>query len=90
MGILKEKIIKKQPLISEAEVQEECFRRGYLHGFYNARHPDNKNLSVDQIVKWRHNINIKNMFEFPPGSFQRTTKKEETDIDPAFAQFSPY
>jgi hypothetical protein len=61
---------------TDAERAEEVFRRGYSQGFYAARLPENAELTVDDIYKWRCNIDKNNIFDTPPGSYHWHMKKQ--------------
>lgn len=73
--------------MKELSKEEQAFRRGYSQGFFNARHPENRDISYQEVRDWRDNSE-ESPDNFPPGSYQRLVKKHDLN-DPAFAHFSP-
>ncbi len=73
--------------MKEISKEEEAYRRGYTQGFFNARHPENKNLTFEDVRDWRDNSE-ESPDNHPPGSYQRKYINAQED-DPAFSQFSP-
>ena len=73
----------------ELNHEEDCYRRGYSQGFFNARHPENKHLTYQDVLEWRNDPSQ----DHPPGSPFRKDKNEIDEafsqIDEAFSQFSP-
>ena len=59
--------------------EEQAFRRGYCHGFFNARHPDNEKLTYKEIRDWRDSEE-ENNDKFPPGCFLNKFKKEKQNF----------
>jgi hypothetical protein len=76
--------------MKELTPEEQAFRRGYSQGWFNARHPDNRNITYQDVRNWRDDSE-ESPENYPPGSYQRSLKQDKpsVEMDPAFSQFSP-
>lgn len=73
--------------MKELSKEEQAFRRGYSQGWFNSRHPENTNITYQQIRNWRDESE-ESSDNYPPGSYQRSAKKDK-EMYSCFSDFSP-